>query len=363
MHHPLMLVSKGKFTIIAVLVTALLASAIGLIVFIHTGEEKNIETEKVRDQIPTELERWRASLPYYDEALTANKLFERVDNLADSSFLAVEGLAGNQVYSFRGVEFVRSLGAGGFSGEVDLLKKDGKEYVVKKMLINDGYFTNGAKMEVETLGALLGSRFVPRLYRALKVESYYYIFMEHIEGKKLNEYMAKPLSENMARFITAEVLLALNDIHKKGYIYRGIDPENIVMTTEKHVRLINLNYAIKKDSKEGKMCGRSDYMAPEVRSGPTYSESTDYHALGCLTYHMVTGGSPFTVDPKGKMSKRHKIRPEWSKDLKDFVERLLPESGVIRLGSGGVEYLMEHAFFKGKIDFSRLENGEGSCPK
>ena len=41
----------------------------------------------------------------------------------------------------------------------------------------------------------------------------------------------------MARFITAELILAMEHVHAKGVLYRDLKPENIMIDSDGHIRL------------------------------------------------------------------------------------------------------------------------------
>ena len=52
------------------------------------------------------------------------------------------------------------------------------------------------------------------------------------------------------------------------------------------------------DSRAYSFCGTIEYMAPEVVRGGSsgHDKAVDWWSLGVLTYELLTGASPFTVD-------------------------------------------------------------------
>jgi len=75
-------------------------------------------------------------------------------------------------------------------------------------------------------------------------------------------------SEEIARFYSAEVVLALDYLHTHmKIVYRDLKPENILLTEEGHIKLIDfgLSKCCKKYSTS--FCGTPEYLAPEILLG------------------------------------------------------------------------------------------------
>ena len=56
--------------------------------------------------------------------------------------------------------------------------------------------------------------------------------------------------ENLARFITAELILAMEHVHAKGVLYRDLKPENIMIDADGHIRLGDFGLAKQAGSSE-----------------------------------------------------------------------------------------------------------------
>lgn len=63
--------------------------------------------------------------------------------------------------------------------------------------------------------------------------------MEYLPGGDLMTLLMKRdiLTEDESKFFTAEVLLALDSVHKLNYIHRDLKPDNILIGVEGHVKL------------------------------------------------------------------------------------------------------------------------------
>lgn len=72
--------------------------------------------------------------------------------------------------------------------------------------------------------------------------------MEYCPGGDLGDYLEAEdcFNETKARFYISEIILAIEDLHKRGIIYRDLKPDNIVLDHEGHARLADFGL-----SKEG----------------------------------------------------------------------------------------------------------------
>jgi len=104
------------------------------------------------------------------------------------------------------------------------------------------------------------------------------------------------LTEDRAKIYSAEVLLALEDLHKRDIIFRDLKPDNVVLDEDGHALLTDFGL-----SKEGVMdnmmsksfCGSVAYLAPEMLKKSGHGKSVDWYLLGVLIYEMLVGMPPY----------------------------------------------------------------------
>lgn len=77
-------------------------------------------------------------------------------------------------------------------------------------------------------------------------------------------------SEGRSKFYAAEIVAALECLHKHEVIYRDLKPENILLDDEGHIKLTDFGLSklnVKKFEKAFTFCGTPEYLAPEIILG------------------------------------------------------------------------------------------------
>jgi serine/threonine protein kinase len=106
----------------------------------------------------------------------------------------------------------------------------------------------------------------------------------------------QPLNVRIA--LLAQVLQALDYLHRRGVLHRDLKPSNILVTQvrgEHRVKLLDFGLAIDRDYSEnlGELAGTLGYIAPEVFQGHAVTEAADLYSVGVVAFELLAGQHPF----------------------------------------------------------------------
>ncbi|KAL1867338.1 hypothetical protein VTK73DRAFT_4245 [Phialemonium thermophilum] len=310
---------------------------------------------------------------------------------------------------------VKIIGKGAF-GEVKLVQKksDGKVYAMKS-LIKTEMFKRDQLAHVRAERDILAesdSPWVVKLYTTFQDSNFLYMLMEFLPGGDLMTMLIKYeiFSEDITRFYMAEIVLAIEAVHKLGFIHRDIKPDNILLDRGGHVKLtdfglstgfhklhdnkyyqqllqgkssrprgdrnsiaidqINLtvsNRAVINDWRRSRRLmaystvGTPDYIAPEIFTGHGYSFDCDWWSLGTIMFECLVGWPPFCAEDSHDTYRKI---VNWRQSLyfPDDIQLGVEAENLIRslicnsenrLGRGGAHEIKNHPFFRG-VEFDSL---------
>ena len=119
-----------------------------------------------------------------------------------------------------------------------------------------------------------------------------YLLLELCTGGELYQYLkAQPgriIHPDSARFFTACIIKGLEQIHRHDIVYRDLKPENLIISAEGYVKIVDFGLA-KKTLRTFTVCGTPEYMAPEVVLSRGYDRAVDYWASGVILFEMICG--------------------------------------------------------------------------
>uniref|UniRef100_A0A1A9X1H9 non-specific serine/threonine protein kinase n=1 Tax=Glossina brevipalpis TaxID=37001 RepID=A0A1A9X1H9_9MUSC len=281
------------------------------------------------------------------------------------------------------------LGAGAF-GKVFLVRKNGgyddeKLYAMKVLdkdrVIHKKKTAEHTATERQVLEIIQESPFLVRLNYAFQTGSKLYLVLDYVNGGELFTHLDKVghFPEATVKIYIAEVVLALEHLHKLGIIYRDIKLENILLDRQGHIVLADFGlskiFSSESDHRAYSYCGTLDYMAPELvsvsRGG--HDLAVDWWAVGVLTYELLTGTSPFNMAEKQNCEidmiyrRIQKVDPVFpstmGKTAKDFILKMLHKDPKKRLGGNKkcASDIKNHPFFRG-INWNELKSKQGEAP-
>ncbi|XP_042294985.1 myotonin-protein kinase isoform X2 [Sceloporus undulatus] len=276
-------------------------------------------------------------------------------------------------------EILKVIGRGAFS-EVAVVKQKRTSQVYAMKIMNKWDMLKRGEVSCfrEERDVLVNGdkRWITQLHFAFQDENYLYLVMDYYVGGDLLTLLSKfgdRIPMEMARFYLAEMVMAIDSIHRMGYVHRDIKPDNILLDRCGHIRLGDFGSCLKL-REDGTVCstvavGTPDYLSPEILQAVedgahSYGTECDWWSLGVFAYEMFFGHTPFfadsVVETYGKIIhfKEHFQFPLSATEIPPEALALI--EGLIcpretRLGRNGVRDFQEHPFFVG-VDWESLRD-------
>lgn len=276
-------------------------------------------------------------------------------------------------------EHIRVIGRGAF-GKVQLVrhKYTNQVYAMKRLNKADLIKRSDSAFFWEERHIMAHSRseWIVQLHFAFQDSKHLYMVMDYMPGGDIVNLMSNyDIPEKWAKFYTMEVVLALDVIHKMGFVHRDVKPDNMLLDKYGHLKLADFGTCMRMDEdglvRSNNVVGTPDYISPEVLQSHgkgIYGRECDWWSVGIFVYEMLVGETPFYAD--SLLGTYNKImyhennltfppEVEISKEAKSLIQGLLCDR-TKRLGRNSVEEIKNHLFFVN--DQWTFENLRESAP-
>jgi serine/threonine-protein kinase len=175
-----------------------------------------------------------------------------------------------------------------------------------------------------------------------------FLVMEYVEGQTLRGLLEEfeRVPEELCRHIGREVAKGLAAIHAAGVVHRDMKPDNVLITRDQAVKVMDLGVARLQDealrlSQTGAFVGSIHYAAPEsFREGGKHVDGrADLHALGLVLYELASGVNPYLADDVPQILRKvlHEeprrlgdVNPQLSPFFEEVVHNLLAKDPAAR---------------------------------
>ncbi|HKV08893.1 MAG TPA: protein kinase [Thermoanaerobaculia bacterium] len=164
-----------------------------------------------------------------------------------------------------------------------------------------------------------------------------FLAMPRYEGESLDRLIARgPLPLDQALDVAIQAARGLAKAHQNGIVHRDVKPENLFVTPDGVVKI--LDFGIAKllgeagPTQLGFSLGTPSYMSPEQTRGQEVDARADVWSLGVVLYEALTGKRPFVGGTGDAVvhAVLHKdpeplsrLRPEVPAELERIVSRML----------------------------------------
>lgn len=128
-------------------------------------------------------------------------------------------------------------------------------------------------------------------------------------------------------------------LHAKMIIYRNLKPENLMISPDGYLKLIDFGYCKIVLDKTFTICGTPEYIAPETLLNKGSNKGVDFWSLGILIYELTAGTDPFSDqdgDPmvtfENIINKKLRFPHGFDRDTASICKHLLAKNQVDRYG-------------------------------
>jgi serine/threonine protein kinase len=162
-------------------------------------------------------------------------------------------------------------------------------------------------------------------YGELEQDASFYIVMELLEGRNLNQAIRKegPMPTTKAVSLLVQVSGALEEAHQLGIVHRDLKPENIFLCEQDGVQDFPkvLDFGLAKVTErqmrpgslvltqEGMVFGTPEFMSPEQAQGRNLDARSDVYSLAVILYEALTGKLPFSARTPMEYIQKHVSEP------------------------------------------------------
>ncbi|KAI9374273.1 kinase-like domain-containing protein [Aspergillus egyptiacus] len=276
----------------------------------------------------------------------------------------------------RDFSFGHTLGEGSYSTVVlGTDRQTLKEYAIKildKRHIIKEKKVKYVNIEKDTLNRLTDHPGVVRLYYTFQDERSLYFVLDLCKGGELLGVLKRmtTFDEECTKFYGAQILDAIDYMHKRGVIHRDLKPENVLLDNQMHIKITDFGTAkilkrqqstqntsglppleseVPEEERASSFVGTAEYVSPELLTDKNACKASDLWAFGCIIYQLLAGRPPFKAGNEYQTFQKivaldYEFPLGFPSVARDLVERLLVLDPARRLP---IEHIKNHEFFQG----------------
>lgn len=161
----------------------------------------------------------------------------------------------------------------------------------------------------------------------------HYLVMEFVAGETLSQKIKRQgrLECDEALHYCIEIARALTAAHAVGVLHRDLKPDNVKITEEGEVKVLDFGIARAQDQPgitgTNVFAGTPEYCAPERADGEADIRS-DIYSIGVILYELIAGHPPFTAATPFAVLRRHESAPvpQLPVPVPDAIQEVLDRS-------------------------------------
>ncbi|CAK56710.1 unnamed protein product (macronuclear) [Paramecium tetraurelia] len=210
--------------------------------------------------------------------------------------------------------------------------------------------------------------FIEQLELCIRQTELIHFLFKFVKGGDLFAHLQNvgTFTESQAKYIIAQVGMALQSVHEKGITYGDLKPENILVDEQGYIYLTDFGYGklrvYQEFKKQQNINFSLEYASPEYLKYGDLTRMSDWYSMGILLYELLIGISPFyntNKDVTIKLICQGELHfPKGipiSIECIDLISKLLQQDSSTRIGfSNDFKEIQAHPWFS-EIDWVELK--------
>lgn len=212
-------------------------------------------------------------------------------------------------------QIVSRLGSGGtavvYKAIDTVLNREVTVKILQEQFTSNQKFVMRFRKEAQAIAALSHPNIVSVYDVGNSDEGEPYLIMEYVEGRTLKDVINKlgPLSLDRSLDYVHQILAGLDHAHSFGVVHRDIKPQNIMITPEGRVKIMDFGLAVNLTDTtityDTAVMGSVYYIAPEIAQKGAGDARVDIYSTGIVLYEMLTKCLPYDGDSPIAIALQH----------------------------------------------------------
>ncbi|HEY5387777.1 MAG TPA: serine/threonine-protein kinase, partial [Thermoleophilia bacterium] len=228
-------------------------------------------------------------------------------------------------------KLVGKIGSGGFSDVYEALDVTLNEPVALKVVADGRSMSGRVVREVEAAAALSHPNIVA-LYDWFGDGERSILVWELVDGVSLDK-LGGDFSDGDVAAVGVELLDALAFAHSQRIIHRDVKPQNVMLDSAGHVKVMDFGIARLIDAdtltQDGDVIGTVAYMSPEQAAGRRVGPPSDVYSAGMVLYELLAGEHPLRGQTPaetlsnvaaGRLPSLSGLRPDLAQDMVELID-------------------------------------------
>ncbi len=257
------------------------------------------------------------------------------------------------------------LGGGGMGSVYHAFHKDNQDFEVAVKILprersSDSFLIESLMVEAKICWQLGEHQHLNKVIDYGRFKNEYYAVFDYIEGTRLDQIIDSPIKRSNRQVVlwALQILSAEQHMYDKGFLFRDLKPQNIMIDTNGNVKLFDYGLAMPIDkalhNDSDKIQGSPYYLPPERIVGSGESQFSEIYSLGMVLFHLIAGHPYYSAKDIKSLVGKHVV----SLRVNDVGQKLPPKtnSNLVAILAKMIERVPDRRFSTYKSAAAALFN-------